>query len=400
MNENLFLDALADNNSLVPVRAEAQIVTQWPDKSVVASNGIDVGEYERLGFCKRETLSTPRPLQYLFWGGDDQDQLFPAYEQVVWNVKWNTQSIIVVHLEWENGCGGTSRDWIVAESEQIAHDFILDIERKTNAPNESILVFSDGRWNRSRSLYQATTEASFDDLVLSGEMKKTIRTEFSQFLDSEEQYRRLGISWRRGALFIGPPGNGKTHCVRALVNELGISILYVQSLSHSYFTGEQLWQRVFDRARQLKPCVLVLEDLDSMVDDDNRSFFLNQLDGFEQNHGMIVLATTNHPERIDVAIVDRPSRFDRKYHFDLPSVEERQVYLESWQKKLADETGWAQAEVKQVAAVTKGYSFAYLKELVISSVMAWMKNSDGAFSRILVAQAKHLHRQMKTELKG
>jgi SpoVK/Ycf46/Vps4 family AAA+-type ATPase len=102
---------------------------------------------------------------------------------------------------------------------------------------------------------------------------------------------------------IGPPGNGKTHCVRALVKDLAVSSLYVQSLSHHYFTAEQMWQQVFDRARGLRPCVLILEDLDSLVTEENRSFFLNQLDGFEQNHGLIVLATTNHPDRIDAAII-------------------------------------------------------------------------------------------------
>ena len=72
-----------------------------------------------------------------------------------------------------------------------------------------------------------------------------------------------------------------------------------------------MWQVVFERARGLRPCVLVLEDLDSLVNDENRSFFLNQIDGFEQNHGLMILATTNHPDRIDSAIIDRPSRFDR-----------------------------------------------------------------------------------------
>ena len=174
--------------------------------------------------------------------------------------------------------------------------------------------------------------ASFDDLILANDLKETIRKDFNRFLESRDSYERLGIGWRRGALIIGPPGNGKTHCVRALVKELSVPCLYVQSLSHNHYTMEQ----VFDRARGLSPCVLVLEDLDSLVNDQNRSFFLNQLDGFEQNPGLIVLATTNHPDRIDNAIIDRPSRFDRKYHFDLPTSAERQRYLEAWQERLAE----------------------------------------------------------------
>jgi ATP-dependent 26S proteasome regulatory subunit len=302
-----------------------------------------------------------------------------------------------VSLKWQTDCGRGSRHWVVADSVDVAEAFILDVERKTHPPGHAILVFSGGYWNRSRALYKATQSASFDDLILADNLKETIRKDFAQFLKSEEHYRRLGIAWRRGALMIGPPGNGKTHCVRALVKELGIASLYVQSLSHRMYTGEQLWQMVFDRARGLRPCVLVLEDLDSLVNDENRSFFLNQLDGFEKNHGMIILATTNQPDRIDAAIIDRPSRFDRKYHFPLPTFDERTEYLALWQKQLGPETQWKSDEVGESAALTEGYSFAYLKELVISCVMAWMNDTSASFAKVMAAQAEILRRQLKTE---
>ncbi|TWU44467.1 putative ATPase YjoB [Rubripirellula tenax] len=157
-------------------------------------------------------------------------------------------------MEWENSCGGDNRDWVIAESIEIAEEFILDVSRKTHAPGNAILVFSGGRWNRSEALYNATQSASFEDLVLADDLKATIRDDFNAFLQSEDRYNRLGISWRRGALLIGPPGNGKTHCVRALVKELSVSSLYVQSLSHQYYTPEQMWHQVFDRARGLRPC--------------------------------------------------------------------------------------------------------------------------------------------------
>jgi len=229
-------------------------------------------------------------------------------------------------------------------------------------------------------------------------LKDSIRFDFKRFLESEERYQRLGIAWRRGALIIGPPGNGKTHCVRALVKELNVSSLYVQSLSHPHHTAEQMWQRVFDRARGLRPCVLVLEDLDSLVNNENRSFFLNQLDGFEQNHGLIVLATTNYPERIDSAIINRPSRFDRKYHFNLPTLHERREYLETWQQRVAGETGWKQDQISATAESTDGFSFAYLKELIISTVMKWMSDSSVGFEDVLRQQATILQQQMKTEV--
>ena len=132
------------------------------------------------------------------------------------------------------------------------------------------------------------------------------------------------------------------------------------------------------------------------MSNDNRSFFLNQLDGFERNHGMIILATTNYPDRIDSAIIDRPSRFDRKYHFPLPTLAERQEYLSSWQQQLCAETKWKPEEVEASASRTDGFSFAYLKELVISSVMSWMHEPSTSFAIAMAEQADALRRQLKT----
>lgn len=397
LKSSFFTEALDDNASGLVLKAEALVVAEAGSRRVVPCRGLDVEQFARLGFCEIVPDDEPRPSFFRYWGGEDYDRLYTSYDQVVWRVNWNGNTIRVVHLQWANDCGGDSRDWVMAETDQIAESFILEVERETHAPGDAILVFSDGRWNRSESLYAATQSASFDDLVLADDLKTLIRDDFSAFLQSEDRYQRLGISWRRGALLIGPPGNGKTHCVRALVKELAVSSLYVQSLSHQYFTPEQMWHKVFDRARGLRPCVLVLEDLDSLVTDENRSFFLNQLDGFEQNHGLIVLATTNHPDRIDSAIIDRPSRFDRKYHFDLPTMNERSEYLGSWQQHLADEAGWRADEVEPIADATGGFSFAYLKELVISSVMKWMQNSDSSFVSVMQSQAIVLGKQMKTE---
>jgi transitional endoplasmic reticulum ATPase len=69
---------------------------------------------------------------------------------------------------------------------------------------------------------------------------------------------------------------------------------------------------VFEKAREYSPCIIILEDLDALINDQNRSFFLNQLDGLENNDGLLVIATTNHFDRLDAGLANRPSRFDRK----------------------------------------------------------------------------------------
>ena len=75
---------------------------------------------------------------------------------------------------------------------------------------------------------------------------------------------------------------------------------------------EAAMQQVFDKARQCAPCVIILEDLDSLINDRNRSFFLNQMDGLSGNDGLLVIASTNHFDRLDPGLSTRPSRFDRK----------------------------------------------------------------------------------------
>jgi ATP-dependent 26S proteasome regulatory subunit len=222
--------------------------------------------------------------------------------------------------------------------------------------------------------------------------------DFHQFLIAKDQYDALGIAWRRGAILMGPPGNGKTHFLRTLVQQLKIPCLYVQCLDHPYYTSEQLLDLVFDRARQLRPALLIFEDLDSLINEENRSFFLNQLDGFEKNTGLIVVATTNHPERIDSAILDRPSRFDRKYEFGLPSQSERQRFLYLWRDKLSKLVPWNGDAIPQLVEGSADFSYAYLKELMVSSLLRWLHgNSNPAtrppFEQVLSEQCELLQLQ-------
>lgn len=87
--------------------------------------------------------------------------------------------------------------------------------------------------------------------------------------------------------------------------------LYVKSF-RSWKGEEGAMVDVFEKARQMAPCLVILEDLDSLINDRNRSFFLNQVDGLANNDGLLIIGTTNHLERIDPALRNRPSRFDRK----------------------------------------------------------------------------------------
>ncbi|MFK7819037.1 MAG: AAA family ATPase [Planctomycetaceae bacterium] len=389
---NVFKDKPFD----IPLAIDHALREQLPGSSIVMSSSVDVQQYEKLGLCSTELLTEPKPLISKCWGGEDYDQLFEQSHMASWRVQWNDVVLFVLYVSWETSCGHQDRSWVIAETEEVADNFMLDVARKTNDPGDALLVFSGAHWGRSRELYRTVQQSSFDDLILDEDLKTAIREDFGRFLKSEQQYVDLGLSWRRGALLIGPPGNGKTHCVRALVKELGVPAMYVQSLKHQYLESEQLLKMVFDRARELRPSVLIMEDLDSLVDEGNQSFFLNQLDGFEKNHGLILLATTNHPDRIDSAIIDRPSRFDRKYHFHLPTEGQRQRFLESWRRKFENRLAWSGDSILKTAETTNEFSFAYLKELVISSLLCWNADQTAEFDVIVEQQRVLLAGQMRT----
>lgn len=392
---DLFQRCMSPTDSSTPIRLHTDIQGAVGQMRIEAFASLDVAEYEKLGGCRRSLLSSPTPIAVSEWSGPDEDLIETDLEQGHWRIEWQGSVIHMVTATWRDGWNPVSRTWLIAEREEVIEAFALDVARKTNDPGEAILVFHGSCWQRSRELWTATQEASFDNLILAHDLKKQIRGDFRQFLNARPAYEELGLAWRRGALFVGPPGNGKTHCLRALVKELAIPSLYVQSVKDRYQTDESNLRRVFERARQLRPCVLIFEDLDALVTPDNRSFFLNQLDGFEKNIGLVVLATTNHPERIDPAILDRPSRFDRKYHFDLPALEERRAYLTLWQNKLADKTNWQPETTLLIAERTTGFSFAYLKELVVSSLTKWVAGAP-SFGALLERECADLAAEMAT----
>ena len=132
-----------------------------------------------------------------------------------------------------------------------------------------------------------------------------------------------------------------------------------------------------------------------MISDENRAFFLNELDGFQVNSGVAVIATTNHTEKLDPAILDRPSRFDRKYQFNLPGENGREAYLKAWNEGLQLEMHLSEAVVTEVVSSTDGFSFAYMKELFLSSTVEWMAaQREGTMDEIVKKQVGALRAQM------
>jgi len=261
-----------------------------------------------------------------------------------------------------------------------AHRLLLEAGLWSQELHNEIWVFNQGFWRKDAELWYEIQKANWEDIIMKPEYKEEVKKDVYGFFDSEAIYKELGIAWKRGMIMWGPPGNGKTITIKAIMkecNDKGFAPLYVKSFQ-SYKGEEGAMQDVFDKARQMSPCVVIFEDLDALITERNRSFFLNQLDGLSNNDGLLCIGTTNHLERLDPGLSERPSRFDRKFLFDNPDWEERKLYGKYWQHKLATnkKISFPDSLLEDIASRTADFSFAYLKEAFVSSLVLLATGPD------------------------
>ncbi|NWJ48477.1 MAG: ATP-binding protein [Chloroflexi bacterium] len=417
----LFNESLSLPSNAIEYYVSQYLVAAFPDKAMIQSDNplFSLEKYEQAGLCSM----TPKPnvlsQVITYWKGPskrladkDRSDWFnfsatfassePPREALTSRIKngwfeisWEGYTLEVILMSWGEGFSRGYHYWILADFKEIAENFYVAVCEWNIEIRGELLVFDAGYWHKDEDLFRDIKGSTFDNLVLKGTLKQDIKEDLEHFFASRSTFEHYNIPWKRGILLVGPPGNGKTHAVKALINSLSKPCLYVKSIKTQRSDDEENISQVFDRARKTAPCVLVLEDLDSLVTAQNRSFFLNEMDGFAANAGIVTLATTNHPEKLDSSILDRPSRFDRKYHFDLPGESERHAYIELWNKQLQDELKLSDEAVNEIAAMTDGFSFAYLKELFLSSMMHWIAHPQpGAMQGVMVSQVSILCEQM------
>ena len=399
--ENFIKDALHQPNDYVAYHVGRQLAELHPGKAILEG---ETGYFDLEAFVRAEKCSVVHETSIFNhiktdWNGPGKEPK-QSVENSWLNVLWHGHLLDVVLITYSQRCYPSRHHWIVGDTLEIAKAFFADVCEWSSEVRGELLVFQDGEWTKNKELFQAIKGATFDNLILRDSLKDEIQNDFTQFFRSREVFERYRIPWKRGVLFIGPPGNGKTHTVKALVNLLGQSCLYVKGFKSEYATDQENLALVFARARMATPCLVVLEDLDSMIDEKSRSFFLSELDGFEANTGVVILATTNHPDKLDPAILDRPSRFDRKYYFELPAEAERSAYISAWNKELQPELRLSETAAAEVVGRTQGFSFAYMKDLFLSSMMQWMTIEGISMDEIILGQAVQLREQMATSMKS
>lgn len=248
---------------------------------------------------------------------------------------------------------------------------VMIIRRSANASGQAM---SFGR-NKAKFQMEAKTGIQFDDVAGIEEAKEELQ-EVVTFLKEPEKFTAIGAKIPRGVLLIGPPGTGKTLLAKAIAGEAGVPFF---SISGSEFVemfvgvGASRVRDLFKKAKENAPCIIFIDEIDAVGrqrgagiggGNDEREQTLNQLltemDGFEGNNGIIVIAATNRPDVLDKALL-RPGRFDRQVMVDYPDMQGRLGILEvhARGKKIAPEVS-----LEAIARRTPGFSGADLANLL------------------------------------
>ncbi|MEL6137201.1 MAG: ATP-dependent zinc metalloprotease FtsH [Cyanobacteria bacterium J06628_6] len=255
-------------------------------------------------------------------------------------------------------------------------------------------------FGRSKARFQmeAKTGIVFDDVAGIEEAKEELQ-EVVTFLKNPERFTAIGAQIPKGVLLVGPPGTGKTLLAKAIAGEAGVPFF---SISGSEFVemfvgvGASRVRDLFKKAKENAPCIVFIDEIDAVGrkrgagiggGNDEREQTLNQmlteLDGFEGNSGIIVIAATNRPDVLDPALL-RPGRFDRRIIVDLPAYKGRLGILQvhARDKKLSDEV-----DLDSIAQRTPGFSGAQLENLLNEAAILTARRRKDAITPLEIDDA-------------
>lgn len=380
--KDLFSEALTLPDLAMVYELGERVSTAAHDLAILKTEdyAFNPAEYAASGGCELHIREDVTGLWLAQWS-DNHVRLRPKH--AAFDVGWRGEKLSLVCIEPD--C--EPRFWIVAGgSLALCERFFATVTAWYSASSDAISVFDHGHFMRDEELRENISSRSLDSLCLSDQIRAEIQSGVIDFFGAREIYARHNIPWKRGVILHGPPGNGKTQTIQAIVNQLKLPTIYVRSLHARWDSPEDCIRLIYERARLASPAIVVLEDIDSLITPGNRSYFLNELDGFRKVNGVLTIATTNHLEKLDVAIRDRPSRFDEKIFFDNPNLEIRTKYLSEtivkWQLRVPDD------QVRRLGEQTDGYSFAGLQELTRSALMNSLKNSEAPFDGLVTESTK------------
>lgn len=250
-----------------------------------------------------------------------------------------------------------SEHWLISSREDAAR--LLDLVQQVQQQAERTLETVGGE-TRFVARYD------WDMVVLEPSVCHLVKSDFELFFEREDWFRAHNLPYRRGYLFWGAPGNGKTQTVRVMASHPYIKPFAID-LSDVEHESRDL-TRLFERASESTPALIILEDIDRAFPSEGKqtrenavSFqtLLNCLDGVGSQDGLIVVATANNPTFLDPAILKRPGRFDRVVQFPNPDASLRRQYYQRLNPNLSGE------QFESAIQKTSGFSFAQLRETYI-----------------------------------
>jgi len=253
--------------------------------------------------------------------------------------------------------------------------------------------------SKAKLMSDARKKVTFDDVAGIDEAKEEVQ-EIVEFLKSPKKFMRVGGKIPRGALLVGLPGTGKTLLARAIAGESGVPFF---TISGSDFVemfvgvGAARVRDMFEQGKKNAPCIIFIDELDAVGrsrgaglggGNDEREQTLNQIlvemDGFETNDGVIILASTNRPDVLDPALL-RPGRFDRQVVVPLPDILGREKILKIHSKKVSMAPD---VKLKTIAKGTPGFSGADLANLVNEAALLAARNNKRVVTSIEFEDAK------------
>ncbi len=237
-------------------------------------------------------------------------------------------------------------------------------------------------------------DVSWDDIILPESTKKVIKSNIEENFALRETFKKYGLSVKRGVILHGVPGTGKTKICKCLARESGYSVLYALP---SDFPNPNSISRVCEIAKDLAPCLFVIEDIDWIASDRAKggSAFvmelMNKLDGLESFGDIITLGTTNALGELENAIKNRPGRFDRVISVDKPDEECRVKMLSKFTEKFSVAKT---VNFEKLAKATDGLTGAHMNDLCLTAAIFAVKDSSFEGEKLLL-QKKHFDKAIK-----
>jgi hypothetical protein len=302
---------------------------------------------------------------------------------------WEDVDFVLVNCTYNPPTVDTNFSFIARSKEQSKGiERLLQAVSDWSHPQCNFFTFNQGRLTANLETWAAIKGSTWDEVLLDDETKKVMRDAVGFFsMEAKERYAHLKVQHQRGLILHGPPGNGKTSAIKACVAEAvrthGVTAIVVENLVCKAHGDEWALDILFGVLKRYPDCMLILEDMDSLVQEHINSAFLNKLDGLKAKHDLLVIGTTNYLGKLHEGLT-RPSRFDRFIRFDNPSHKLRHDYLSSWNIKLPDD------DCNEIAQMADGLSFAQIKEALLASSKYFVGDEAANFAAKLREQIEAL----------